>query len=360
MMPDLSINRSPRSSRHSSSLPFRMAPTVVLAFVSLSCQSPPAADTETGTPPAAATGAAPADPLPSWRDGQAKTAILEFVAVVTDEAGPDFVPETDRIATFDNDGTLWPEQPLVQGLFAMSQFERMLPDHPEWRSDATLRALADRDTAAIHAFDTEDVLRVLGATHTGMTQEEFQEAAASFFASATYPPFGVPITDLAYQPQLELIRLLEQNGFRVWIVSGGTIELIRAISDRMYGIPRERVIGTRAAYELEDVGGRAVLRRLPRLATLDDRAEKAVNIASIIGRRPILACGNERSGGDVEMLRYSQGSPYRSLQLIVDHDDATREFSYDEPDSRSLDAAAANGWTVVSMQRDWNRIFSFR
>ena len=304
-----------------------------------------------------------ADLLPSWNPGPTKDAILNFVADVTDESGPSYVAPGDRIAVFDNDGTLWTEKPIpVQAAFVFARIEEMAPDHPEWQMTQPYQAVLEQDAETLQNLSTEDVERLLFTTHAGMTEEEFEATAASFLDTATQPRFGVPYTETVYQPMLELLALLQANGFKTFIVSGGGVEFMRVFSEEVYGIPRENVIGSSLQYAFQQTPDGSVLVRQPELVSIDDRAMKPANIQLEIGRRPIMAVGN--SSGDLEMLQYAGGRsasaeggqvPY--LNLLVVHDDADREYDYLTNTDEVMTAAAQSPWLFASIQKDFKTVF---
>jgi phosphoserine phosphatase len=315
----------------------------------------------------AAAGLAPAvraqiaaDPLPSWRPGPRREALLAFVAAVT-AAGAGFVPPSDRIAVFDNDGTLWVEQPAyTQLLFILDRLRALAPANPAWRDDPLFRAALAGDLRGAAAGGVEGLLRLAGAAQAGNTPEAFQRSAADWLATARDARWNRPYTALVYQPMLEVLALLRAHGFTCFIVSGGGVEFIRAFSEATYGIPPHRVIGSTFALEPGEAEGRITLTRQPRLDFVDDGPGKPVGIAKHIGRRPIAAFGN--SDGDWHMLRYTTEGPGRRLGMIVRHDDAEREFAYDREShvgrlARALDEAPQRGWHVVSMREDWARVF---
>ncbi len=306
-----------------------------------------------------------ADPLPSWNEGTAKQAILSFVAGVTREDSPDFVPPAERIAAFDNDGTLWVEQPMyVQLAFAIDRVKALAPLHPEWKDREPFKAVLDSDMKGLAASGEKGLVQLVMETHAGMTTGQFSEIVKDWLATARHPRFDRPYTDLVYQPMLELLAYLRANGFKTFIVSGGGVEFMRPWTEQIYGVPPEQVIGSsiRTKFQIKD--GVPELFRLPQVDFIDDKAGKPVGIYERIGRRPIAAFGN--SDGDLEMLQWttlSKGG--RRFGLIVHHTDAEREYAYDRNSvfgrlNAALDAAAGNGWTVVDMKRDWNRIFSFQ
>jgi phosphoglycolate phosphatase-like HAD superfamily hydrolase len=303
------------------------------------------------------------DPLQSWNDGAAKQAIIDFVAAVSDEAGAQFVPEADRIATFDNDGTLWTEQPFyAQGFFVLDQIKTLAPQHPEWQTEQPYAALLSGDQEAIKQFGEEELGKLLAATHTGMTTSEFDVQARAWANSAKNPLTNHLFIESVYQPQLELLDYLRANGFQTFIVSGGGIDLMRTFAEEVYGIPPSQVVGSSAkvTYSLED--GTPTLTKQPELSSLDDNVGKPVNIHLHIGQKPILAFGN--SDGDQQMLEYTDQGDGPRLMLIVHHDDAAREVAYDR-DSKigkldtAWDEAVKRGWIVVSMKDDWGKIFPF-
>jgi hypothetical protein len=301
------------------------------------------------------------DPLPSWNDAEPKRNVLAFVSAVTDEGGPDHVEPAERIAVFDNDGTLWTEQPLyIQLAFAVDRVKQLASEHPEWRTTQPFQAVLEGDHAALGAAGLQGIMQVVAATHAGMTSDEFDRIARDWFATARHPRFDRPYTQVAYQPMVELLGYLRANGFKTYIVSGGGIEFMRAISEPLYGIPPEQVIGSsgKTRYELRD--GIPVLVRLPELDFFDDKEGKPVAIQKFIGRRPIAAFGN--TDGDQQMLQWTAAGPGRSLVGLVDHTDADREFDYRiSPMGRlelALEEANERGWTVVSMKADWNRVFA--
>jgi hypothetical protein len=314
--------------------------------------------------PAAAQTAAAGDSLPSWKDGAAKQSIVDFVAAVTRDGSPDFVPVPQRIATFDNDGTLWCEQPFpVQLFFALDRVKAMAPLHPEWKDKQPFKAVLEGDMKALAESGERGLVELMMVTHAGMTTDEFSKIVVDWFATARHPRFNRPYTELAYQPMLELLAYLRANGFKTFIVSGGGIEFMRPWTERVYGVPPEQVVGSsiKTSFEMRD--GRPELFRLPELNFNDDKAGKPIGINEFIGRRPIAAFGN--SDGDLEMLQWTTMTGGRRLGLIVHHTDADREYAYDRNASlgrldKAWDAAAVNKWTVVSMKDDWKRIFAFQ
>ena len=310
-----------------------------------------------------------ADPLPSWNDGPAKQSIIAFVEKVTKPGSPDFVPVPERIATFDNDGTLWSEQPVpVQLYFALDRVKALAPQHPEWSTTEPFASLLKGDLQTALAGGDHALLEVVMATHAGMTTAEFEQIVKDWIATAKHPKTGQLFTDMTYQPMLEVLSYLRANGFKNFIVSGGGIEFMRPWAERVYGIPPEQVVGSSIKTKFEMRDGKPVLVRLPELNFNDDKSDKPVGINQHIGRRPIAAFGNSR--GDKEMLEYAQGGSGARFMLLVLHDDATREYAYGpalgmpEPKLGAFtqalyDQAKKEGWTVASMKNDWNQIFPF-
>ena len=302
--------------------------------------------------------AAPAaDPLPSWNEGAAKQAVIDFVRRVTTPGSREFVPVPDRIATFDNDGTLWPEIPLIQGVFVLTRLKSMAARDPELASREPFKAALEGDRQYFAHDGERKAMQILSATSANLTQEQFDAEASQFFATARHPTLNAPFTALAYRPMVEVLELLRANGFQTYLCSGGGADFMRVVSQRMYGIPPEQVIGSSLAKAAVERDGELVLWRKPAVAIINDKGTKPVNIDLHIGKRPIFAAGNVRSGGDIAMLEYSQGSPGASLQLMVNHDDGDREFSYREKDNESLRNAREHRWTIVSMKQDWKVIF---
>jgi phosphoglycolate phosphatase-like HAD superfamily hydrolase len=307
---------------------------------------------------------AQSDPLPSWNDGASKSSITNFVARVTAQGGPDFVPPAERIAVFDNDGTLWIEQPMyVQLAFILDRVKLLAPQNPEWKSQQPFKAVLDGDMEALAASGEKGLVELIAVTHAGMTVDEFAKIVTDWLATARHPRFNKPYTELVYQPMLEVLAYLRANGFKTFIVSGGGIEFMRPWSERIYGIPPEQVVGSSIKTKFEMRDGQPRLFRLPQINFIDDKAGKPVGINEHIGRRPIAAFGN--SDGDLEMLQWTtmSGSGVR-LGLIVHHTDAEREYAYDRKShfgklDLALDAAAVNRWTVVDMKKDWKRVFAF-
>jgi phosphoserine phosphatase len=307
------------------------------------------------SPPTAETQAAPAsDPLPSWNPGPAKNSILDFVAGVTQSGGPSYVPPAERIAVFDNDGTLWTEKPLpVQGAFVFDRINQMAPEHPEWQTTQPYQAVLEKDPQALAALSEEDIAKLIAVTHAGMTVDQFTALVKSFLETALHPRFQVPYTQTVYQPMLELLDYLRANDFKTFIVSGGGTDFMRAFSEPVYGIPLENVIGSSLKYQFQLTDSGAQIMRLPEVAFTDNKEDKPVNIQRIIGRRPILAAGN--SDGDLAMFQFTGSGP--SLVLLLVHDDAEREYDYLDGTDQVMTAAAQSPWMFVSMKRDFARMF---
>jgi phosphoserine phosphatase len=310
------------------------------------------------------------DPLPSWNSGAAKTAILNFVRASTDAGGPGFVAEDDRIATFDQDGTLWVEHPVYTQIeFALDRVVELAPQHPEWKTTEPFKSVLAGDKAAIATFSMKDLEAIAAATHSGMTTDAFGTIAAGWIAKARDPRWHRPYTELVYKPMLEVMQYLRANGFRTYIVTGGGQAFVRAYAARVYDVPPDYVIGsslkTKYTY---DKNGRAVLVREPSILLNNNMSGKAEDIYLFLGRRPNAAFGN--STGDREMLEFTQGNTTPGLMMLVLHDDAEREYAYGParglPNTKIgtftqalYDEATTKGWNVISMKNDWNRIFSF-
>jgi phosphoglycolate phosphatase-like HAD superfamily hydrolase len=316
------------------------------------------------TPLSARWALAQGDPLPSWNEGANKQSILSFVAAVTKEGTSDFIPGPQRIATFDNDGTLWCEQPMyVQLAFALERVKALSNQHPEWKTKQPFKAVLNNDIAALAASGEKGIVELVMATHAGMTTQEFEKIASDWIRTAKHPKFKRPYTDLVYQPMLELLTFLRANGFQTFIVSGGGIEFMRPWTERIYGIPPAQVVGSTIKTQFKVKDGKPELVRLPAIDFINDGPGKPVGINSHIGQRPIAAFGN--SDGDFQMLEWATKAEGKRLGLIVHHTDAEREYAYDRKShfgklDKGLDAAKGNGWTVVSMKDDWKRIFKFQ
>jgi len=302
------------------------------------------------------------DPLPSWNETASKQAITAFVARTTTR-GSDYIAPPDRIAVFDNDGTLWGEQPLYFQLqFAIDRVTALAPAHPEWATTEPFASLLKGNTTAALAGGMHAVANIVAATHAGVTTEEFDRIVSEWLATARHPRFKRPYTELVYQPMLELLAYLRANGFKTFIVSGGGVEFLRAFAERVYGIPPEQVVGSRMKMTLETREGRAVLVKLAEIDFVDDGPGKPVGIETAIGRRPVAAFGN--SDGDLQMLEWTSAGTGARFCLYVHHTDPAREWAYDRDSSvgrldKGLEAAKARGWTVVDMKTDWKRVFAF-
>jgi hypothetical protein len=324
-------------------------------FISLAIAAAPLA--------AASAALAQTDPLPSWNESARKKAILDFVARTTTAGGADFVPVPERIATFDNDGTLWSEQPIYfQFAFAIDRVKALAPQHPEWKEREPFKSVLAGDMAALFANGEKAMLEIIAATHSGLTVEDFTKAVEDWVATARHPRFNRPYTELIYQPMLELMALLRASQFKTFIVSGGGIEFMRPWTEKIYGIPPEQVVGSSGIVKFELRDGKPVLVKEPKVEFIDDGPGKPVGINRFIGRRPVLAFGN--SDGDQQMLEYTAGGAGLRFMGIVHHTDAEREYAYDRQSrigklDKALDEATRRQWTVVDMKADWKTIYPF-
>lgn len=314
----------------------------------------------------AASAAAQADPLPSWNEGKTKQAIIAFVNRVTDEKSPDYVKPADRIATFDNDGTLWTEQPMYNQLvFAIDRAKSLAPKHPEWKTKEPFASLLKGNLKGVMASGNKGLMEILAASHAGMTVEEFNKTVTHWITTAKHPKTGLLYTDMIFQPMLELLIYLRANDFQTYIVSGGGIEFMRPWTEKVYGIPPQQVVGSSLKLKFEMRDGKPVLVKLPEVDLIDDKVGKPVGIQSHIGRRPLFAAGN--SDGDLQMLQYttiprSDKDTTPRFGLIVHHTDAKREWAYDRNShfgklDKALDEAPKRGWVVIDMKNDWNRVY---
>jgi hypothetical protein len=315
-----------------------------------------------------ATVAGAQDQLPFWNDGPAKQAIVKFVQTTTDKSSPAFVPSAERIVTFDNDGTLWVEHPMYTQLaFALDRIKELAPQHPEWKTTQPFKAVLGNDPEALAAEGEKGMVELVMASHAGMSTAEFEAIVTDWLDKARHPRFKRRYTELAYQPMLELLAYLRTNGFKTFIVSGGGVEFMRPMTEKVYGIPPEQVVGStiKIKYEIKD--GKPVLMRLPQIEFIDDKAGKPVGINMFIGRRPIAAFGN--SAGDREMLEWTGAGSGARLMMLVFHDDAEREYAYGPANGLAdtkfgtfpqslMDEANKKGWVVISMKNDWKTIFS--
>jgi hypothetical protein len=333
---------------------------LVLITVVMRCGS---RATTTGQNEAPASTAATAASLASWNDGLAKTAITSFVTKVTTSGGPNFVPPADRIAVFDNDGTLWAEQPLYfQFQFALDRVKAIAPQHPEWKKKSPFRQLLAGDTNGFLAGGARSLMAVIAASHSGVTPEEFAGTVREWLHTARHPKSGRPYTDMAYQPMRELLDYLRANGFKTFIVSGGGVEFMRVFAESLYGVPPEQVVGSQGKLKFEMRDGKPLLVKLAEAQFVDDGPGKPIGIQTFIGRRPIAAFGN--SDGDQQMLEWTMAGTGPRFALLVHHTDAAREWAYDRDShigklDQALDEANASGWTVVDMKNDWKRVFPF-
>jgi len=314
-------------------------------------------------------GANAADPLSAWNDGPAKQAILEFVKKTTDASSPDYISPAERITTFDNDGTLWVEHPMYTQLsFALDRVRQLAPQHPEWKTTQPFKAVLDGDMKTLAASGEKGLIELVMASHAGMSTTEFETIVKGWFATARHPRFKRPYTELTYLPMVQLLEYLRANEFKTYIVSGGGIEFMRPMTESVYGIPPEQVIGSSIKTQYEMVDGKPILKRLPEINFIDDKTGKPIGINMYIGRRPVAAFGN--SNGDLQMLEWTGAGGGARLMMLVLHDDAEREFAYGPANGlpetpfgkfsqTTMDEASKNGWSVVSMKNDWARVFAF-
>jgi hypothetical protein len=303
--------------------------------------------------------------LPSWNDGAVKKSITDFVARTTTAGSPDFVPVPERIATFDNDGTLWAEQPFYfQGLFAFDRVREMAPKHPEWKKKQPFKAVIGKDMKSLAGFGEKGLLEVIAATHAGMTVDDFHKLVSDWMATARHPRFDRPYNEMIYQPMVELLSYLRANGFTTYIVSGGGVEFMRPWTDKAYGIPPQQVVGSSGVVKFQmGKDGRPVLVKEPKVEFIDDGPGKPVGINRFIGRRPVFAFGN--SDGDLQMLQWTAAGGGARFMGIVHHTDAEREWAYDRKShvgrlDKALDAGTKRGWTIADMKRDWKVVFPFQ
>jgi phosphoserine phosphatase len=302
------------------------------------------------------------DPLPSWNAGISKARIVAFVQAVTDPGGKDFVAPADRIAVFDNDGTLWSEQPMYfQLAFALDRVRALAPRRPEWKTKQPFKAAIESDMKTLAAAGEHGLLELVAASHAGLTTDEFAAVVKDWLATARHPKFKRPYTELTFAPMVELLAYLRANGFQTWIVSGGGIEFMRVFAEQAYGVPPQQMIGSSLELKYELRNGQPVLVQQPKVAFIDDKAGKPVGIQKAIGKRPIAAFGN--SDGDFQMLEWTTSAPGARLGVLVRHDDAEREYAYDRKSSmgkldRGLDEAGPRGWTLISMKDDWKQVYA--
>lgn len=304
------------------------------------------------------------DPLPSWNDGKTKKAIMDYVEDVTNSNSASFIPVVNRIATFDNDGNLWGEQPAYfQLFFAMDRVKALAPEHPEWKDQQPYKAVLEDDMKALTESGMKGIVEIIMATHAGVTTDEFETIVKEWVKSAKHPTKNVGFNEMVYQPMLELLDYLRANDFKTYIVSGGGVDFMRAIVTEVYGIPSEQILGSRVKTEYDYNNGNPIIKRLPGLEYNDDKEGKPLNIQKIIGEKPVFASGN--SDGDLQMLQWTDSNTYKSFQLYLHHTDAEREWAYDREShigklDKGLDEAIEKGWTVIDMKNDWKVIYPFQ
>ncbi len=305
--------------------------------------------------------AAAHEPLPSWNEGASKKAIVDYVAKVTDKGSRDYVLPKDRIAVFDNDGTLWCEQPLYfQFVFALDRVKAMAPAHPEWKDKEPFKSAIAGDAKGLMASGEKGLIEIMAVTHTGMTTEEFEAVVKEWLKTARHPKYNRPYSELTYQPMQEVLDYLRANGFKTYIVSGGGVEFMRAFAEETYGIPPEQVIGSSGKLKYEVRDGKPVLVKLPEVDFIDDKEGKPIGIQKFIGKRPVIAFGN--SDGDFQMLQWTTAGTGARLGMIVHHTDAQRETAYDRKShigtlDKALDQAPKSGWVLIDMKKDWKMVF---
>lgn len=303
------------------------------------------------------------DPLPSWNDGNTKRAIISYVKDVTNQQSPNFIQVVDRIAAFDNDGTLWSEQPIYfQFFFALERVKAMAPDHPEWQKNQPFKAVLENDMSALMKQGERGLLEIVMTTHSGNTTDEFEMLVKNWITTAHHPTKNVLFTDLVFQPMLELLEYLRANEFKTFIVSGGGVEFMRPWVEQVYGIPKNQVIGSSVQTEYDFNNGNPVIRRLAKINHLDDKEGKPIGITQFIGRKPVFVAGN--SDGDLQMMRWSDSNTFKSFKLYVHHTDSIREWAYDRKShigtfTVALDEATAKDWTLADMKTDWKIIYPF-
>ena len=299
--------------------------------------------------------------LPSWNDTEIKRSVLKFIERISDKDSEDFIPEENRIAVFDNDGTLWTEQPFpVQLLFALDRIKELAELNPEMKNSQPFKAFIEKDIKTISTFSKKDIMTFLFKTHDTKTPEEFESNVKHWFENAVHPRFKFSFYDSVFKPQVELLQYLRENDFKTFIVSGGGINFMRVVSEKIYGISSDRVIGSSGKTKIEYEGSKPLITRLPELGSFDDREEKINNIYLHIGKRPVFTFGN--SDGDLAMLRYTLAGEGLKMALLIHHDDSEREVAYDKdfkisPLKEALEVAEAEGINVVSMKNDWNKVF---
>ena len=303
------------------------------------------------------------DPLPSWNESKSKSEIISYVEDVTNTESVNFIPITDRISTFDNDGNLWSEQPAYfQLFFAIDRIKELAPEHPEWKNEQPYKSVLEDDMKTLMSFGEHGLLEIVMATHGGITTDEFNVIVKEWLATAKHPRFNKAYNQLVYQPMLELLDYLRANDFKTFIVSGGGIEFMRPWTEEVYGIPTDQVVGSSIVTEFDYNEGNPVIRRLPKIDFIDDKAGKPVGINKYIGKKPVFASGN--SDGDLQMLQYTDSNRYKSFQLYLHHTDSVREWAYDREShigrlDKGLDEANGKDWTVIDMENDWKIIYPF-
>jgi hypothetical protein len=303
------------------------------------------------------------DPLPSWNEGQTKEAIMSYVNAVITDGSANYIPIGDRIATFDNDGNLWSEQPAYfQLFFAIDRIKTLAPEHPEWKTTQPYQSVLENDMKTLMSYGEHGLLEIVMASHAGNTVSEFEQIVKEWLATAKHPRFDQPYNALVYQPMLELLDYLRANDFKTFIVSGGGIEFMRPWVEEVYGIPKDQVIGSSIKTKYDYNDGNPVIRRLPELNFIDDKEGKPEGINQFIGKKPVFTSGN--SDGDLQMLRWGDSNTYSSFQLYVHHTDSIREWAYDRESSigrldKGLDEAIEKGWTVIDMKNDWKVVYPF-
>jgi phosphoglycolate phosphatase-like HAD superfamily hydrolase len=301
------------------------------------------------------------DPLPSWNEGAAKQSIISFVEAVTSETGPDFIKPADRIAVFDNDGTLWTEQPYYFQLqFGIDRVKALAPAHPEWRTNKLIQAVLADEIHTVLSFGEKGLVELIMTTHAGITTDEFSQIVKDWINTAKHPKTGKLYKEMVYQPMLEVLDYLRANGFKTWIVSGGGVDFMRPWTEEVYGIPSEQVIGSSGKVKFEMKDGNPVLIKLPEINFIDDKEGKPVGIHHYIGKKPVAAFGN--SDGDLQMLQYTTSNHLKSLCVYIHHSDSVREWAYDRNShigklDKGLDEATEKSWTVVDMKNDWIKIY---
>ncbi|NCD69362.1 HAD family hydrolase [Mucilaginibacter agri] len=335
--------------------------TVIYAFIcfSIACNSNTPKTTD------ASQGAASADtssnPLPSWNNGPVKTSIIDYVKAATDTGSETFIPIADRIATFDNDGTLWSEQPIYfQFFYAVDQIKAMAPKHPEWKTTQPYKALLENNMPELMKQGEKALLQIVATTHSGMTTDEFDTSVRQWIDTAKHPIKKKLYKDLVFQPMLELVKYLQANKFKVFIVSGGGIDFMRAWAEDVYGIPKDQIVGSSIKAKYDYNNGKPTITKLPELDFIDDHAGKPVGIQKFIGRKPVFAAGN--SDGDLEMLQWTASNKLRNFELYVHHTDSAREWAYDRKShvgtlDKGLDEATAKKWAIADMKNDWKVIY---